>query len=196
MSYVKINQFGNYKPMLEDQPVWYSVTDKKDFLHNQGLNPYSKESQAYMAEKCSIEWDGACELASTNKKKNIVNTLHGKHNFHSVDLTAGEILIKNAAKSKYRVNKESCGVKYVQYDPLVAHSPLVAHRSDVCVPLYKVDPKTIESDPVMNKILEKPEIALDILKHIHDTMKSDGSISQLSGTRLGKFFDLNIATFN
>ena len=35
-------------------------------------------------------------------------------------------------------------------------------------PVYEVNPKTIDSDPLMNKILANPRIAMDILKNIYD----------------------------
>lgn len=43
----------------------------------------------------------------------------------------------------------------------------------------------------MNKILDKPVIALDILKRIYVDMKREGTLSQLKGTRIGAFFEKN-----
>jgi hypothetical protein len=43
----------------------------------------------------------------------------------------------------------------------------------------------------MDKILHKPIIALDILINIFNTMTREGTIVQLKGTKLGKFYDEN-----
>ena len=60
--------------------------------------------------------------------------------------------------------------------------------SNSCTPTYRVDPKIIDKDIVMDKILSNPKIAIDILKNIYYTMSSDGSIKQLVNTKIGKFF--------
>jgi hypothetical protein len=47
----------------------------------------------------------------------------------------------------------------------------------------------------MNKILENPRIAIDILKNIYMTMTHNGTISDLDNTNLGQFFNKNKAHF-
>jgi hypothetical protein len=95
-----------------------------------------------------------------------------------------------------------------QFDPTVASSPMYSEwisgegycstggcdnqsNTGACVSVYGVDPVTINSDPLMNKILDKPIIAIDILKRIYVDMKREGTLNQLSGTRLGDFFQKN-----
>ena len=51
--------------------------------------------------------------------------------------------------------------------------------------------KTIDSDVIMDKILNKPIIALDILINIFNTMSREGTIGELQGTKLGKFYSEN-----
>ena len=42
----------------------------------------------------------------------------------------------------------------------------------------------------MNKLLEKPSIAMDILINIFNTMKENNTLYTLQGTKIGKFFEL------
>ena len=68
---------------------------------------YSNKCQQFMADQCCNNWDGNCEVASQNINKSFPNIEAGcgalamfacEH-----DLTAGEMLIRNAAARKYRV---------------------------------------------------------------------------------------------
>ena len=59
------------------------------------------------------------------------------------------------------------------------------------VPEYVVEPDKIDEDIVMNKILEKPIIAMNILVNIYNTMKRYGTLSKLRGTKLGNFYNTN-----
>jgi hypothetical protein len=86
---------------------------------------------------------------------------------------------------------------YEPFDPTIASSPLISYwKPNECTnssgrPEYSVDPKEIDNDPVMNKILQKPQIALDILKNIYYTMKRNGTLKQLNETKLGNFYKQN-----
>ena len=89
-----------------------------------------------------------------------------------------------------------CSKKFEPFDPNVASSPLISYwtpsdGSDNCVPIYSVDASKIDTDPVMNKILAKPAIALDILINIYNSMKRANTLSQLSGTKLGVYYKNN-----
>jgi hypothetical protein len=59
------------------------------------------------------------------------------------------------------------------------------------VPIYAVNPTGLDADPVMNKLINKPEIAPEILLGIYNTMKVTGRLEQLNGTKLGYFFNHN-----
>ena len=50
--------------------------------------------------------------------------------------------------------------------------------------------KTIDKDIVMDKLLEKPSIGMDILLNIFNTMKANNTLHTLQGTKIGKFFEL------
>ena len=86
-------------------------------------------------------------------------------------------------------------LRYEPFDPTVANSPMISYYVgkpcfEGCnlVPIYKVDPSTIDQDAVMDKVLQKPLIAIDILINIYNTMKREGTLHQLSGTKLGNFY--------
>jgi hypothetical protein len=85
-------------------------------------------------------------------------------------------------------------MQYEQFDPTVASSPLIAFWSGnggSCIPIYAVDPKTIDQDPVMTKILNKPIIAWSVLVNIYNTAKRKNTLNNLKGTRIYKFFMSN-----
>ena len=55
----------------------------------------------------------------------------------------------------------------------------------------EVNPETIDIDPVMDKILMKPQIAALILVNIYNTMKRKGTLGDLTKTKLGRFYSVN-----
>jgi hypothetical protein len=62
------------------------------------------------------------------------------------------------------------------------------NSANKCIPIYGVDPKTIDNDPVMNKVLAQPWIAMDILVNIYNHASRSGELQNLTGTKLYKFF--------
>jgi hypothetical protein len=131
-----------------------------------------------------------CDLSSNNT--NLGNTF-----------TNGEILIRNAAAEKYlSAMSDNCIRKYEPFDPTVPDSPLISKwmpvgnscgngscgsGGGVCIPIYAVDPKTIDNDPVMNKIIAKPAIAMDILINMYKWAKRNNTLKDLQHTKLYKF---------
>ena len=110
-------------------------------------------------------------------------------------LNSGQQLIYNTAQKKYLKKMYNCILKSEPFDPNVATSPLVSYwvpsnttNSYKCIAEYAVDPKTIDADPVMAKMLTEPLFYSDILINIYNTMKKDGTLGQLDGTALGTYF--------
>ena len=58
------------------------------------------------------------------------------------------------------------------------------------------NPKTIDNDIVMDKILAKPQIAIDILINIYNNMKASNMIDDLKNTKLGNYFSSNPQIFH
>jgi hypothetical protein len=206
-SYRCISDFGSKAVSAVNDPLTYCINNQMDqrFLHGSSsdtLGQHSKSCQLYLSEYCAQKWDGFCELASKNQNYSYPNNLQECNSASDVacmGLTAGEVLIRNTASEKYLVNMRNCKKKYEPFDPTVASSPMISYwvkdsncaNNGNCVPEYQVDPKTIDDDIVMDKILQKPIIAIKILINIYNTMKRKGTLKHLRGTKLGKYYSNN-----
>jgi hypothetical protein len=200
--YKSINQFGSnlYSPVNNPLTYSFSTNLESEFLHGSSGYLYgkdSKHSQLFLAQHCADNWDAFCEARSLDnvKQNNVVNQNCMNDFCKREDLTPGEMLIYNTASRKYLVKMFNCEQKHELFDPLVPTSPLISYwvpsahnHSQTCIPIYKVNSENINSDPVMNKILNKPTIAMDILVNIYNSMKRDNELSKLEGTRLGNFY--------
>jgi len=207
-NYKCISNFGN---SVNDQPTTsplsYCLLDTVDsgFLHGGiGLTISGSKGancQAYMATRCAEKWDGPCEYASKNTSiNNVANSLENCNGSNSIPcqgLNQGEILIANTAARKYLLNYGgSCALKWQQFDPTVASSPYVSmwagtcnnQGNNGCVFEYGVNPKTIDNDHVMNKILAKPIIGWSTLVNIYNTAVRKNTLNDLKSTVLYKFF--------
>jgi hypothetical protein len=116
-------------------------------------------------------------------------------------LTNGDVLIRNTAAKKYIVSLGNCIPRYEPFDPTVANSPMISYwdsgeGQNNCIPLYAVDPKNVDNDIVMDKILAKPTIAIDILINIYNNMKASGLLIELKNTKLGNYYRSNPQIFN
>ena len=177
-----------------ENPLSYCMTSdlERGFLHGSSsvtLGKDSKSCQDYMGEYCSAEWDNFCELASRDKSKFFPNNNTHFTGHQISGMTSGENLIRNTASKKYLKKMLNCQRVSRPFDPTVASSPSISYWSgNSCVPIYSVDATKIDSDVVMNKILEKPDIASDILINIFNTMKREGTLNTLKGTRLWEFY--------
>lgn len=203
--YRQISNLGSNILTPVDNPLTYCLNDEIDnqFLHGSSAitidGQHSKKCQRYMSQYCANNWDQFCEVASKNTKRywpNQWSNVMGSDDSIALDLSAGEILIKNTAKEKYLFGMYNCVRKYEPFDPNVANSPMISYwepSNDTyarnCVPIYKVDPKTIDNDVVMNKILDNPKIAPELLVNIYNTMKREGTLRGLKGTKLGNWYN-------
>ena len=98
------------------------------------------------------------------------------------------------------VENHRCKWRYALFDPTVPSSPLVRFEADTCqgscLPEFDVDASTIDSDRVMDKILLKPKIAPLLLTNIYNRRKRMGTLGELEGTKLGRFYSVNSGFFN
>jgi len=212
-SYRNINKFGTKVNDSEViSPLTYCINDTADrmFLHGGNSVIYgqnSKPCQSFLSEYCAQNWDDACEYASNNKEMYFPNDLVTSNidgfTYSPGRMSAGDILIRNTATEKYLVSMGNCMPKYEPFDPTVANSPMIKYwipneygANGNCIPIYSVNPKTIDNDIVMNKILAKPNIALDILINIYNNFKRNNALNELQNTNLGKFFMMNSNVFN
>lgn len=209
MSYATIGNFG-YDTVAQSNPLSYCFVSGLDSgaYHNLGgqniAGPDNRQCQIFTAGYCANKWDGMCEFASKDQQKgpstvNMVAPCSGLKK----ELTKGEILIRNTASEKYLKQMSSnCRRMYEPFDPTTAGSPLISTwrattdncnsggncGSQVCIPVYGVDPATIDNDRVMNIILEKPEIAMDILVNIYNNTQQTIGLESLRGTKLYNYY--------
>ena len=205
-SYSSISNFGADVVYQDESPMSVCMFNTMDVGFQHGSNAYSlagpesKACQAYLSDYCAQGWDGACELVSKNTNRSFPNQLTNAaldgYTYNIMgSLTQGDMLVRNTAAKKFAVALGNCKVKYEVFDPTVANSPFVSrwtadeYGRNNCVPIYAIsDVKSIDSDPVMNKILAKPEIAMDILINIFNNQHKLGAEYSLEGTKLGYFF--------
>jgi hypothetical protein len=175
------------------------------------LDPNGSQCQSFMGAYCAQNWDGVCEHLSKDPKRNMPNTLQNCSIPSGATfgpglgslLTAGQILIRNAAAERFlKAMSSNCIREYEPFDPTNPVSPLIGKwvantggscssggcGRNNCVPIYSVDPATIDRDPVMNKILQEPWIAMDILVNIYNNTLNRGDMTKLHGTKLFQFF--------
>lgn len=202
--YACISKFGCLNSsQLNNNPLTYCLLDgmESGFLHggigNRLLSKDSKQCQQFMSDYCSRNWDDKCEFMS-NDNSVFVGSMAGDNCnqiLRGINFTKGDILIRNTADRKYLVEMSpNCTLVAEPFDPTVSSSPMITWwksncPDQPCVGLYKVNPDEIDSDPVMNKILSKPHIAIDILINIYNTMNKDGSYEKLKGTKIYDFFE-------
>ncbi len=209
-SYTKITAFGpaaGNSPM--NNPLSYCAVSPLDseFNHTLGsyMGPYSFQCQAFMADYCANNFDGVCEYMSKNTDTRFP-AYHGNRAIGSgcssslgigSGTSLGDNLIRQTAMEKYLVKMSSnCVRTYQPFDPTVANSPMIGTWSPIrsqggtCVPVYAVDPSVIDDDVVMNKILQKPELSLDILMNIYNNSRNGVAIpaywDSLKNTKLGQ----------
>ena len=167
--------------------------------HADVLGQASRPCQLFLSEYCSQDWDGYCEMASQNSNVSFPNGMQTNANCASPGMTQGDMLIRNTAERKYLMQMVGGHKVFEPFDPTVPQSPMISSWQPIScqmngsgslnmVPIYSVNPKTIDNDVVMDKILRKPMIAVDILINIYNTMKRLGTLSQLKGTKLGQFY--------
>lgn len=205
MNYASISNFGSNAYSEVNNPLTYCLNDNMDqrFLHGGHADVYGQHSrpcQLFLSEYCAKGWDGYCEVASQNTNTSLPNNMQGCLGVGDVackGMNAGEVLVRNTAARKYLIKMLGAHKKYEPFDPTVPTSPLISYwvPSNNCptsdgplVPVYAVNAAEIDNDPVMNKILAKPLIALDILINIYNTMKRVGNLKDLRGTKLGHLY--------
>ena len=199
-SYKSISKFGPNEYSDVNNPLTYCIGNNMDqrFIHGSmapvnGNN--STECQLFMSDYCAVGWDGFCELESKNTSRSFPVQPPGGVIDSSLCMgKAGDLLIANTAARKYLLKMHNATEKYQPFDPNVANSPMIRYwvsnsGSDSGVPEYAVDPKKIDDDVLMDKILENPNIALHILINIYNTMKRHDTLFELKRTKLGKFYN-------
>jgi len=199
-SYARIIRFGQQAQQspLNDPLSYCVVTDLDNmFTHTAGkrINKDSVECQMFMSDRCANNWDEVCESESRrNDSYSFPNQVTGKSPLLATQkMSAGDYLIRNTMAKKYLTEASmKCNLSYRPFDVQVPTSPMIREwspsRTPGCESIYEVNPLTIDSDPVMNRVLMNPSIAIDILVNIYNSMTRNGKIESLKNTKLYRFF--------
>lgn len=188
------------------------------FLHGAQGRTFGKYNQAcseYLSARCSMNWDDVCEVISKDQETRFPDTTSSinMQPLQRTDLTYGEQLIRDSAYKKYKIQSYNCNLVCEPFDPTVPNSPVICYESRAasssensvdrysfssgniegayCQSTYAITPeqiKVLDSDPIMNKLLNKPQIAMELLENIYIGMKNNNTLSLLKGTRLGLFY--------
>lgn len=211
-TYASIAKFGasNRPPCsgIVDDPLTYCMTSTMDVKFQHGptgelYGPRSQKCQLYMAERCANKWDGFCEyFYRENSDANVwpyqqawPNTqqpLAWQNDFGlNPNLTTGEQLLQNAARLRF-CEYPNCQKKSEPFDPMNPDSVQVSYYDTLngcgqkCVPVCnKVNPATLDSDPVMKRMLENPRACASTLINICNSTKNQNI--NIGGTQLGQF---------
>lgn len=182
-------------PVYNNDPLTYCV-DGQSFNHPFGqlaLGQNSTPCQIYMATRCAQKWDGVCEYLASGEANNVSrNASIVTTQTNASGLTPGDILLVNTAQKKYLAAMlgPNCSLRTEQFDPINPSSPFISRYVGECYPIYAVDSQTIDQDPVMNRILDKPWVAKPFLTKLRNNMMRIGALGSLKGTRLGRFYGL------
>lgn len=216
--YREIQDFApNIQNDYSADPLYYCTLDYMDsqFLHGaQGrkFGRYNSHCSEFMAARCASNWDQVCEAMSKDTETRFPDmaaslTLYPKQR---TNLTYGEQLLRDSAYKKYKVKSLDCNLQCEPFDPTVPNSPLVCYEmktacswgdgtgvcfgnveAGLCQSIFKITPeqaKVLDQDPIMNKLLQKPDIAPELFEEIYNAMKADKSLYLLRGTRLGVYY--------
>jgi len=196
-NYVPIRNFGTSLPaVLRTDPVAYSIYRDIDSFFDEGslarkYGPESKESMLYMAEKCSKNWDGSCELLSRNddiSKPNmgLVESPAFRHNEPGT-MSIGDYLVLNSATRKF-CDFNSCSMSESLYNVNDPTSPLVKSIGNQnCNPVCK-PPTNPDQDMLMNKILAQPHKYTDLLLNMYYHCRNNRQAYK--NTRIEQIFKL------
>lgn len=208
--YDTINRFGKCieTPTNErfKHPLTMCLTDTMDrkFVHGSEIGnmtgPHSRKCQLYMSDHCSQQWDGYCEYFYNQyqttgkpheKRYPVTNARPWEVQSGAVlSLNTGDQMLRNTAEKKYCTHL-NCEPQFEKFNPMDPTSVSVRFFADkngyesTCIPVCKVDTQTIDSDPVMDRMLQKPTAAAMTLINICNTSKNNNI--DLSGTKIGTF---------
>lgn len=200
--YIKLSNFGHINPVLKTDAVAYSIYDDIDAYFDIGptakqFGPSSEKSHLYMAERCSKNWDGACEMMSRNDKIALSNVggINSKTFYirpPPSDLTIGDVLVDNSGVRRF-CDLSSCSISQESFNPLDPDSPIIKKYGQsncgkcqpVCMP-----PDEPDKDILLNKVLDRPDKHVDLLVNMYKNVMKQNKREKYSNTRVGMVFDI------
>lgn len=177
-TYAKIGNFGTNMRKNQSINSDYVYTELGDpFLHGNTFNPMGRESRRLMIDKCALSWTEDCDHFSRPWIRDyLIDQKDG-----TITTSQGD-LIKQAAIRRFCVPLD-CRSTQQLVDPTTIGSPSYTVFNTPCQMECVVDPQTIDLDPLMNRVLERPLDNAMLLMNICNTAKRKGV--DLTGTKVG-----------
>jgi hypothetical protein len=145
------------------------------------LGPASPNCQAFMAEYCANKWDKYCDIYY---KKNATESIRAFPNTFAVRSSQfsdnlGDSLLKNAAQLRFF--KTNCNATYKEpLDPTNYSSPMITRfinqrsMDGAQLNTRTMNSRSIDKDPLMQRMLANPNAVQQELKAIHSLSRSSG----------------------
>ncbi len=200
--YAKIANFGHISNVLKTDAVGYSIYRDIDSFLDIGptaadYGPSAEKSHLFMSERCSKNWDGACELMSRNNEQarsnvgGILSSSFYKRPPPS-DLSIGDVMVENTAVRRF-CDLTTCSVEKESFNPSDPESPMVSKIGGKncydCQPIC-MPPSQPDDDIVLNKVLDYPEKHVDLLVNMYKNVMKKGKRDSYKNTRIGMVFDI------
>lgn len=192
--------FQSFAPTLNEQVVtdpvaWslYGNTLNAQFSigssGNKKYGPQGVTPQLYMAERCSLNFDGVCDMVSrdpTILRSNIASIKSPSFPPSGQIQSVGQALLDNAGQRRFG-DLSGCTQRKQVFNDQDPKSPYVTSLSSPNeVPCYP--PKNPDQDRLLNRILDEPEAHMVLLTNMYKNTRKNKNDYQ--GTRIGKFFDV------
>lgn len=203
MSYSSYGKFGSCTTPTNYYAVCLDNSIDANFetgMGNYQLGYRSPNCQLLLSEYIannsnkSDKFDTISTIAMQQKGTGFPNYFNANCNFQGDPSTGfiaeqdyGDYLVDNAGKMKYCQFTNATLNNYL-FNPNDPSSPTITQVVGSNIrPVCSVDPKVIDKDILMNKILEQPQKHLVLLRNIYNNV----SMENLKGTKLGNFYELN-----
>lgn len=208
--------FGDVDKTLSHNPLGYSYSpDSRE------CQIYTGD---YCSKDGNWE-NGVCQLLYSNQREILPQTgsvtkysgySPNAGNILNGNVPYGKQLLRNSAQRRF-LDLTGCPYTEYPFDPTVASSPMIKDyltfygkqfnnnsiNGNVCrgqrcsgmANMSNLDPSKVDSDPLLNEVLNNIPICMDILKSIAITIKLNNKLNDYKGTRLGKFCEQYFASF-
>lgn len=151
--------------------------------------PQGEKSQLYMAERCSLNFDGVCEMVSRDQtilRSNVASIRSPSFPASDQIQTVGQALLDNAGQRRFG-DLSWCNLSKQKFNDQDPNSPYVTSISSPNeVPCYP--PQNPDQDRLLNRILDEPEAHMVLLTNMYKNTRKNKDAYK--GTRIGKFFDV------
>lgn len=217
MSYRKISNFASGINNISND----TDTMDSQFLHGSTGRTFGKNNRncaIYMSNRCAEKWDNICEIMSECKDicgsredccgptsagdilvrdtaymKYLLNANGSNVQCEPFDPTVADspsiCYINHSAATIGDTHATMAGVWYngvVKYVPCAQDASFYREYG-----LTDAQIRNIDRDPVMCKLIDRPNIAPELLKGMYFSIKKHGMLMRLKGTRLGDFYNMH-----